>query len=122
KSARGYQRIARLTGPMLARLSDAGIQNRADAERFQELGLRPDATHVTGSIKFDLTLDEGLLNEAGRLKASWSGGGRVIWIAASTHEGEDDLVLEAFQQVLERVDVHPLLVLVPRHPERFDSV
>lgn len=123
KSARGYQRFAGLTRPMLQGLTEAGIQNRADAERFQDLGLRPDATHITGSIKFDLTLDDSVRERAAAQRAQWQGNpARPIWIAASTHEGEDGPLLEAFAQVRAQTTSNPLLVLVPRHPERFDSV
>lgn len=122
-SARGYRKIARLTRPMLRRLSDAGVQSRADAERFQELGLRPEATHITGNIKFDLTLDDGLRREARRLREAWQGEeSRLVWIAASTRQGEDEPLLEAYRLLCEQVERPPLLVLVPRHPERFDAV
>lgn len=123
RSARGYRRVEALTRPMLKRLTEAGIQNRADAERFQDLGLRPEATHITGNIKFDLTLDEGLRGQAAGLRRDWVGDtDRPVWIAASTHRGEDEIVLEAFARVRERATNNPLLVLVPRHPERFGSV
>ncbi len=123
KSARGYQRFSALTWPMLQGLTEAGIQNRDDAERFQFLGLRPDATHITGNIKFDLTLDDSARKRAAELREQWQGNpARPIWIAASTHEGEDGPILEAFAQVRTQTAGNPLLVLVPRHPERFDSV
>lgn len=123
RSARGYQRFVRLIRPMMGRITDAGIQNRADAERFQELGLRPEATHITGNIKFDLTLDPPLRERAAQLRRHWqTESGRLIWIAASTHRGEDELILEAFARVREQAGGNPLLVLVPRHPQRFEDV
>ncbi|MDQ2076480.1 lipid IV(A) 3-deoxy-D-manno-octulosonic acid transferase [Marinimicrobium sp. ABcell2] len=123
KSARGYQRFAGLTRPMLQRLTAAGVQGQADAERFQALGLSPEACQLTGNIKFDLTLDEGVRERAAQLREEWTGGGqRPVWIAASTHQGEDEPILEAYVQLSRLVDANPLLVLVPRHPERFDSV
>lgn len=122
-SARGYRRIDALVRPMLSRLSDAGVQSRADAERFQELGLKPAATHITGNIKFDLTLDEGLRREAERLREVWTlGGRRPVWIAASTHPGEDEVILDACKRLAQLTEIAPLLVLVPRHPERFETV
>lgn len=122
-SARGYKRIDALVRPMLSRLSDAGVQCRADAERFQELGLKPAATHVTGNIKFDLTLDEGLRREAEHLRDVWTlDGKRPVWIAASTHPGEDELILDAANLLAQQSALKPLLVLVPRHPERFETV
>jgi hypothetical protein len=76
---------------------------------------------VTGSIKFDLTIDPQLLERATALRSQWQAQERPVWIAASTHEGEDEVVLAAHHQLLAG---HPdaLLILVPRHPERFNSV
>jgi len=123
RSARGYARVGALTRPMLQVLTEAGLQSRADAERFQALGLRPQATHITGNIKFDLALDQALRNKAAQLREHWSQGGtRPLWIAASTHKGEDELVVSAYLQARARLDQNPLLLLVPRHPERFEAV
>lgn len=123
KSARGYRRFSGLTRPMLQRLSMAGVQGQADAERFKALGLPPEACQITGNIKFDLTLDDSLRTRATRLREQWTKGSeRLVWVAASTHQGEDEPILEAYQQLIQQVGVAPLLVLVPRHPERFDAV
>ncbi len=124
RSARGYQRIASLSKGMLRQLSAAAIQHRDDAARFQALGLPMDRAHITGNIKFDLTLDEGLRQQAARLRQQWRMAGRpLVWIAASTHLGEDEQLLEAFNRVRDsRLGRDLLLVLVPRHPERFDRV
>jgi 3-deoxy-D-manno-octulosonic-acid transferase len=123
KSARGYQRFSGLTRPMLKRLTAAGVQGQADAERFQALGLPAETCHITGNIKFDLTLDDATRTRAAQLRAEWTGGGRrPVWVAASTHQGEDEPILEACEQLAREVDANPLLVLVPRHPERFDAV
>lgn len=122
KSARGYQRFARLAKPMVQRLSCVAAQHRDDAQRFQALGLSDTQVEVTGSIKFDLQLGETLKSEAQTLKDQWSlGGKRLLWIAASTHQGEDEQVLAAFTRVRE-VQPEVLLILVPRHPERFERV
>ncbi|WP_312911222.1 lipid IV(A) 3-deoxy-D-manno-octulosonic acid transferase [Stutzerimonas nitrititolerans] len=121
RSARGYARFARLTAPMLAELSLIAVQTAAEAERFRQLGARPECIEVTGSIKFDLTIDPALLMRASELRAQWNAAQRPLWIAASTHAGEDEIILAAHRQLLVR---HPqaLLILVPRHPERFGSV
>ena len=121
RSARGYARFARLTGPMLAEMSLLAVQTEAEAERFRALGARPECVQVTGSIKFDLKVDPFLLERAAQLREQWQAGVRSIWIAASTHEGEDEVMLQAHRQLLAS---HPdaLLILVPRHPERFASV
>ena len=121
RSARGYARFARLTAPMLAKLSLIAVQTEAEAERFRQLGARDECVEVTGSIKFDLTIDPALLERASKLRQQWTALERPLWIAASTHAGEDEIILAAHRQLLSN---HPqaLLILVPRHPERFASV
>jgi 3-deoxy-D-manno-octulosonic-acid transferase len=121
RSARGYARFARLTAPMLAKLSLIAVQTEAEAERFRRLGARDECVEVTGSIKFDLTIDPALLGRASKLRQQWAALERPLWIAASTHAGEDEIILAAHRQLLSS---HPqaLLILVPRHPERFASV
>ncbi len=122
KSARGYGKVAWLTGPMLADITLVAAQTQADGERFIDLGLASENLRVTGNIKFDLCLDDDLRSQAATLKAQWSHGGRrAICLAASTHQGEDELVLDAFAQMIMHKP-ETLLVLVPRHPERFDDV
>lgn len=121
RSARGYARFAKLTAPMLAELSLIAVQTQAEAQRFLTLGARPECVEVTGSIKFDLKIDAELLQRAVELRRQWQAEQRPVWIAASTHAGEDEIVLAAHRQLLTtRPDA--LLILVPRHPERFNSV
>jgi 3-deoxy-D-manno-octulosonic-acid transferase len=120
KSARGYQRFAALAQPMLSELSVVAAQHQDDASRFQSLGLTSEQSQVTGSIKFDITIDEALNTQAEALRQDW-GVERPILLAASTHLGEDEKVLEAFAAI-SRQQPDALLVLVPRHPERFGSV
>jgi 3-deoxy-D-manno-octulosonic-acid transferase len=121
RSARGYAKFARLTRPMLGELSLLAVQTEAEAQRFRELGARPECVTVTGSIKFDLSIDAQLLTAAAHLREQWQASKRAVWIAASTHAGEDEIVLAAHRQLLRQ---HPdaLLILVPRHPERFNAV
>ncbi len=121
RSARGYGRFKGLTAPMLAELSLVAVQTQAEAERFLALGARPGCVTVTGSIKFDLQIDPALLTRASALRQQWQAGARPIWIAASTHAGEDEVILAAHVELLKK---HPeaLLILVPRHPERFGAV
>lgn len=121
RSAKGYGRFAKLTQPMLAEMSWFAVQTEAEAQRFLGLGARPEAVEVTGSIKFDLSIDPQLLARAAELRGQWQAAERPVWIAASTHEGEDEVVLAAHRQLLAN---HPdaLLILVPRHPERFNAV
>ncbi|NBF07457.1 lipid IV(A) 3-deoxy-D-manno-octulosonic acid transferase [Pseudomonas sp. Fl4BN1] len=121
RSAKGYGRFAGLTAPMLAQMSLFAVQTAAEAERFRQLGARPETVEVTGSIKFDLSIDPQLLQRATELRQQWQAMERPVWIAASTHEGEDAVVLEAHRQLLASYP-NALLILVPRHPERFNSV
>lgn len=120
RSARGYARFGALIRPMLQQLTLVAAQHEDDAGRFLALGLAPARCVVTGSIKFDITLDAALQAKARQLRSDW-GRARPVLLVASTHPGEDEKVLEAFALLLA---VHPdlLLVLVPRHPERFAPV
>jgi 3-deoxy-D-manno-octulosonic-acid transferase len=95
-------------------------QSEADAERFRSLGARPERTRVTGNIKFDVEVPDDLA-ASGRDFRSRYLGTRPVWVAASTHQKEEEQVLEAHRQVM-REAPDALLILVPRHPERFDSV
>lgn len=119
RSARGYGRVGALVRPMFAALDWAAVQSAAEAGRFIELGVQRSRLTVTGSIKFDITPDADRQVEARSWRDSW--GNRPVWIAASTHAGEDQPVLEAHRAVLQRYP-NALLILVPRHPERFDGV
>lgn len=121
KSARGYARFAGLTRPMLAEMAWIAVQTEAEAERFRRLGARAECVGVTGSIKFDLHIDPQLHPRACALRAEWGAERRPLWIAASTHAGEDEIVLAAHRQLLAS-HADALLILVPRHPERFDAV
>lgn len=124
RSARGYAKFSMITKPMLQNLTMALVQNKTDAARLNALGLPITNTQVTGNIKFDLTLSDDLRTKAVNLKHQWSNNGeRTIWIAASTHQGEDEIILDAFAQCKKNPALtNLLLVLVPRHPERFKSV
>ncbi|HBX72138.1 MAG TPA: 3-deoxy-D-manno-octulosonic acid transferase [Halieaceae bacterium] len=120
RSARGYRRIAGLVHPMVAQLAWIAAQGADDARRFRAIGASPERVSVTGSIKFDVVVDQRLRAAALRLRAQL-GESRPVWIAASTHDGEDEQILVAHRQVLQH-QPDALLMLVPRHPERFDAV
>jgi 3-deoxy-D-manno-octulosonic-acid transferase len=120
RSARRYQRIAALTRRTLSDVTLFAVQTAADAARFQALGAAPTQLRVTGNIKFDINIPADARHQAATLRAQW-GAERPVWIAASTHAGEDEPVLAAYEQI--RASVPQLvLILVPRHPERFDRV
>lgn len=120
RSAAGYARFGALVRAMLANVEVVAVQSEDDATRLVELGADPSRVHVTGSIKFDVRLPASLIEQAQALRRIW-GVERNVWIAASTHEGEDEQVLDAFSIVSGAVS-GCLLVLVPRHPERFSRV
>ena len=122
KSADGYRKVKHLALPMMQKLAVIAAQTQEDGDRFLSLGVAPGNVQVTGNIKFDLELSDQQRAQAGDLRRQWRGENeRRIWLAASTHAGEDELILEAFRGLRQALpDV--LLVLVPRHPERFNSV
>ena len=121
KSAEGYSKIQGLMTPMLQALSVLAAQDQDTAQRFLDLGAPATTVQVTGSLKFDLTLPDNLAERALELKQQWQLDGRPIWVAASTHDGEDEIVLAAFKHIQQQFN-QALLMLVPRHPERFDQV
>lgn len=124
KSAKGYARLSALTRPMLQDLSKVVAQSQADAQRFMQLGLSGEHVTVSGSIKFDIDIADTTRQQAAQLKSQWTQqGARPVWLAASTHQGEDEIILSACKKLLEQEQYkNLLLVLVPRHPERFDRV
>jgi 3-deoxy-D-manno-octulosonic-acid transferase len=95
-------------------------QSSADADRFIALGADPARTRIVGNLKFDMRLDAAVTEKGRELRRGYLGA-RPIWTAGSTHEGEEELVLDA-HAVVERAVPGALLVLVPRHPQRFEGV
>ncbi|SUP91918.1 3-deoxy-D-manno-octulosonic acid transferase [Vibrio owensii] len=120
KSCKNYAKVQPLFNLLVPCLDKVLCQTESDAERFERLGVEKNKLFVTGSIKFDIQISEEV-KEKGKALRTELGIKRPIWIAASTHKGEDEQVLEAHKKILE---YHPnaLLILVPRHPERFDNV
>ena len=117
RSAAGYRRFRRLFAPALGGVAAVAVQSGDDARRIASIGAPPDVIDVTGSTKFDVPMLASLREAAVALRRTL-GASRGVWIAASTHDGEEALVLDAFERVLRRLP-GSLLVLVPRHPERF---
>jgi len=120
RSAKGYAKVAGLTQTMLEKLDCLAVQNSVDGQRFLELGIPEKNMVVTGSIKFDLSIDQSLKQKGSQWRQSWGENRKVITVA-STHLGEDEIALNAFKTLLNN---HPdaLMIIVPRHPERFDQV
>jgi len=114
RSARGYRRFAALARMALEDLAGIAAQTEADAARLRELGAGDIA--ITGNVKFDVSPPPDTTAKAAELKALFAG--RFVFLCASTREGEEALLLEA----LGNLPADVLLVLVPRHPQRFDAV
>ena len=120
RSVTGYRKVRNLAEQTLAQVTEIAAQGEMDAARFESLGADARRITVTGNLKFEQRLPPSLLERAEVLRRDW-GVGRPVWIAASTHEGEDEMVLDVFRSLRKRY-TDCLLVLVPRHPERFGYV
>lgn len=117
RSAKGYRRFSAFTQPMLQHISQILTQDKNSARRFLALGAKD--VQVAGNLKFELDVPKSSTQLAHSLKPLLQG--RIVWVAGSTHAGEDELLIQAYQQ-LKPLFPELLLVLVPRHPERFDVV
>lgn len=117
RSAAGYQKLGHFVKNILRKITLIAAQNQEDGDRFIELGLKRSHLHVTGSLKFDISVTPELAARAVALRRQWAAH-RPVWIATSTHEGEEAIILESHKKLLAQFP-HLLLILVPRHPERF---
>lgn len=115
-----YLRVRGLARETLSHCAVIAAQSAADAGRFRALGADPARVHVPGNLKFDLEMPEEMVAAGRGLRARW-GAARPVWIAASTHEGEEEAALSAHRILLARYR-EAVLILVPRHPQRFDAV
>lgn len=119
RSARGYARLGALAQRTFASLSGVAAQTEADAARLRGVGARDVA--VTGNLKYDFAPAPDAAGRGRTLRAA-IGAGRPVWIAASTREGEEALILDALQGTPDALPDGTLTLLVPRHPQRFDAV
>ena len=115
RSAKGYRRLAALTRPAFESLAAVCAQSEADANRIASLGAH--RVSVCGNLKFDVPLDPGLLAAGVELRSSLAG--KKVIALASTREGEEALLLEALRA---RNPENVLVLVIPRHPQRFDEV
>ncbi len=115
-----YRRFRRLVAGALSCASSIAAQSAEDQHRFLALGAPPERTWLSGNLKFSLQLPSGIDEKGRALRNSW-GADRPVWLAASTREGEEQIVLTAFAGVRQKIP-NALLVIVPRHPERFEEV
>ena len=120
RSCRRYAKFQPIFNLLASNLTRVLCQYPDDAQRFIRLGLPADKVTVTGSMKFDINIDQQTIEKGQQLRHQL-GKERPIWIAASTHQGEDEQVLAAHAKVLKKQS-NALLILVPRHPERFNAV
>jgi len=119
-SFKGYQRIHCLLKPYLRKLRFVFAQSEEDGQRFLQIGVNQDQLRILGNIKFDIKPSSIDNTVAQAMKNAW-GSHRPVVIAASTHENEEQQVLQAFKPLKkQREDI--LLLIAPRHPERFDAV
>ena len=121
RSARGYARAGLLAKPVIASLALIACQQKADARRFIALGADSHKTLVTGSMKFDIARSRVIRQRDSLLEQLAMGSDRLIFLAGSTHHGEEELVVAAFTQLRKNAP-SALLVLAPRHPERTASI
>ena len=112
-----YRRLRRLTGSTLEKVSWIGAQSLLDRERLLEIGAQEPQVSVTGNMKFDARMPPSLTEQGEALHMAW-GAQRLVLTAGSTHEGDERSLLAAFSRLLPAFP-DALLVLVPRHPERF---
>ena len=120
RSLRGYKPMGNLVARALSCVRQIAAQSRTDAARYRELGADPEKIVVTGNLKFDMPVPYDAEVKGDELRRQW-GPLRPAWIAGSTHEGEELPVLEAHLEVLTRWP-DALLLIAPRHPERFKLV
>lgn len=120
RSAEGYKRVAWMMKKMIDAISFVAAQTTLDACRFLTIGVPSEKIAVAGNLKFAITPSTESLRLAKEIRSHW-GVTRLVWVAASTHEGEENVLLTAHQQLLLQFP-EALLILVPRHPERFDKV
>jgi 3-deoxy-D-manno-octulosonic-acid transferase len=117
RSAESYARFSSLTRPMLRRLRGVAAQSPADAARLAGLGAP--APIVTGNLKYDVSIPDNALTLGAELRLRF-GASRPVWMAASTRDGEEALILDAIARA--RMPADSLLIIVPRHPHRFAAV
>ena len=120
KSSRGYQKIPSLVHPALAAINLIATQTQDDAERFIAIGADSEKVLTLGNIKFDVAIPQTTIAQGLQIKADLFRG-RFVWLIASTHKDEEAIFLEIYKEIKQKIP-ELLLVIVPRHPERFADV
>ena len=119
-SCRGYQKISSLVYPALAAVTLVATQTKADEIRFKKIADKNLKVETLGNIKFDLTIAPDTIKQGQQLKSTLFAR-RFVWIIASTHKGEEQVFFKLYPQLKQKIP-ELLLLVVPRHPERFDEV
>lgn len=119
-SVKRYQQLSALFQPAINKFDHILCQSQVNLEHFETIGAKPKKLSVSGNLKFDISIDAKHSEKAQQLKRLLPSN-KAVWLVASTHPGDDELILATYQRLYQQ---HPelLLILVPRHPERFDSV
>ena len=120
RSTKGYARFPKLTKMVLNSLRFIAAQGQHDRDNFHLLGADITDVHAIGNLKFETNLPASIVEQASAMRMMWDND-RPVWVAASTHEGEEEMILHASKQVRSKFP-NLLLIIVPRHPERFDRV
>jgi len=121
RSAKSYLKIKKTVRRMMQNITQIIVQNKDDGQRFVGLGLDQNKLTIAGNIKFDMPVPEGIAEKAKDMANHLGKGDRPMWVVASTHEGEEALILKSFANIKKDIP-NCLLCLVPRHPDRFDHV
>ena len=121
RSVGRYQRLGSLFRETLAQGVVVAAQGEADANRFRALGSDPGNTHVTGNLKFDFSVPEDIAERGHSLRAYYAPG-RPVWVAGSTHGGGEEEALIDAQKIVRSRYPRAMLVMAPRHPNRFGEV
>lgn len=119
-SMKSYQKMSALIAPALNRFDKILCQSQDNYENFLQIGATPKRCEVSGNLKFDLSINQATLGKAQQLQ-QFLPTNRPIWLVASTHEGDEEISLNAFKEIKKQFPTL-LLILVPRHPERFKQV
>ena len=120
KSSRGYQKIPSLVHHALAQVNLIATQTQEDANRFIAIGADREKVRILGNLKFDIENPQSTIKQGLQIKADFFGG-RFVWLIASTHKDEEVIFLEVYREIKQKIP-GLLLVIVPRHPERFNDV
>ncbi len=119
-SLRGYLKIPSLVHPALENIVVIGTQTQEDTNRFLAIGANSVKVKTLGNIKFDVQIPQSIITQGLQMKTNLFEG-RFVWLIASTHKDEEIIFLEIYKEIKKKIP-QLLLVLVPRHPERFVEV